>query len=108
MGDEKKKSAVKMEILPEEENIKVIDMKLGPIFLGILGCATLAGVAYTYYTHIKTRSEEKWIQAISSAISVVVGEIVKVLPTGTSDDNEIKITAVDRKNGQAKRKVEKV
>lgn len=89
-------SRIQMEDVPtEEREVKVIDMKLGELFLGVLACATLAGVGFTYYTHVKARSEERRIRAIAGAISKVTSEVMRIMPSGQGNGgNEIEITSI--------------
>lgn len=96
--DDKKEpgSRISMEDVPIlEPEVKVIDMKLGELFLGVMICATLASVGFTYYTHVKARSEERRIMAIASAVSKVASEIIRVVPNGKNGGtSEIEITSI--------------
>ena len=77
--ERKKKPGFRMVEVPEEEDVKIVDVKLTTIFLGIAGCMTVAGVAYTYYTFIRARAEKKRIDAVTASISTVAKEIAGIM-----------------------------
>jgi len=81
----------------EEPDVKVIDMKLGEIFLGITGCMALTAIAFTYYSHVKAKTEERRIHALAEAVASVAGDLSMVFYdktpfTGFSKDVPVKVT----------------
>ncbi len=75
--DPEKKPSV---TVPEkEQDIKVIDMKLGELILGVAACLTLAGLSYTYYTFVKSKAESKKIGSIASVMTEGIKSIAELM-----------------------------
>lgn len=94
MSAEDKKTTTKAKIktrieVPAPEEVRVIDMKLGELFLGVIACATLAGVGFTYYAHVKAHSDACRIDAIAKAISAVTGDIIRAIPNINSMEAKV-------------------
>ena len=77
MSDEKKKNEI---TVPEVENdVKVIEMRLGELVLGVVACLTLAGLGYTYYTFIKSKAESRKIESFASVVSEAIRSVSEVM-----------------------------
>ena len=63
--------------VPKEEDVRVIDLQLKEVVLGVTSLMALGGIAYTFYQKQKIKAETQKYEAMASA----VGSIVKELST---------------------------
>lgn len=104
--DIKKKSSPEVKVPVTEDDIKVIDMRLNELILGVVACMTLAGLGYTYYTYVKSKAEAKKMEAIAGVVFKGIEGITSALNKESAkrvSENIVTIakTATKRKPGVA-------
>lgn len=76
---EKQKKNPGIEVPETETDIKVIDMRLGELVLGIVACLTLTALGYTYYTFIKSKAESRKMESMATIVSEAIKGVADVM-----------------------------
>jgi len=84
--------------VPEIEHAIVYELNMRTFFLILTGCVTITAVAYTYYMHVKVKSQMNKFEIFAKSIASVVKEIstsviagAPLLPSNIVEPNNGKV-----------------
>lgn len=95
-ASQKPKRRVEVEVPIEENDIKVVDIKLGELVALIAICSTLAAVGFTYYTYVKSKAEAKKMESIAGVISAGIKGLSDIMPRDVVNEIPKAVTTVAR------------